>query len=210
MLAFGSTWEDTCVESVRSGTTCQCCFAAGSRLGQPRTEHRVWREFGLPTHEQVIRVLGAPVGHSDFVRAHFQRTADEHRTLLEMIPLLSDVQSAWMMLLHCATARANYHLWVIRPELALQIATSHDQYFRRHLQFRCTGHRQGRCYMSPGFGWIGIVECSEGISLCVLDELGRLHAQTPPGCCSTGGSQHARWADHVISVVIGSCCTHHN
>ena len=104
-----------------------------SRIGQPRTEHRVWRELGLPTHEQVIRFLGALVGHSDFVRAHFQRTPDEHQTLLEMIPLLSDVQSAWMMLLHCATARANYHLRVIRPEFALQTATSHDQHLREHL-----------------------------------------------------------------------------
>ena len=168
----------------------------------------MWREFGLPTHEQVVRVLGAPVGHSDFVRAHCQRTAHEHQTLLEMIPLLSDVQSAWMMLLHCATARANYHLQVIRLEFALQIATSHDQHLRGHLQFRCTGHRQGRCCMSLGFDWIGIVECSEDISLYVLDELGRLQAQTPPGCCSTSGSQHARWADHAISVVIGSCCAH--
>ena len=31
---------------------------------------RVWRGSGLPTHEQGIRVLGAPVGHLDFVRDH--------------------------------------------------------------------------------------------------------------------------------------------
>ena len=89
---------------------------------------RVWRGSGLPTHEQGIRVLGAPVGHPDFVRSHLQKTAGEHQTLLEMIPLLPDVQSAWMMLLHCASARANYHLRVIRPELALQFATTHDQH----------------------------------------------------------------------------------
>ena len=89
---------------------------------------RVWRGSGLPTHEQGIRVLGAPVGHPDFVRSHLQKTAGEHQTLLEMIPLLPDVQSAWMLLLHCVSARANYHLRVIRPELALQFATTHDQH----------------------------------------------------------------------------------
>ena len=81
---------------------------------------RVWRGSGLPSHEQGICVLGAP-GDPDFVRSHLQKTAGEHQTLLEMIPLLPDVQSAWMMLLHCASARANYHLRVIRPELALQL-----------------------------------------------------------------------------------------
>ena len=68
------------------------------------------------------------LGHPDFVSSHLQKTACEHQTLLEMIPLLPDVQSAWMMLLHCASARANYHLRVIRPELALQFATTYDQH----------------------------------------------------------------------------------
>ena len=40
--------------------------------------------------------------------------------------LAGDVQSAWMMLLHCALARANCHLRV--PELTLQFATPHDQH----------------------------------------------------------------------------------
>ena len=51
---------------------------------------------------------------------------DEHNVLLERIPSLPDVQSAWALLLHCANARANYVLRVIRPELARHFAQAHD------------------------------------------------------------------------------------
>ena len=65
--------------------------AALQRAAEVVNPHaRVWRGSGLPTNEHGFRVLGAPVGHPDFVRAHLQR-ANEHQTLLEMIPLLPDV-----------------------------------------------------------------------------------------------------------------------
>ena len=51
---------------------------------------------------------------------------DEHNVLLERIPSLPDVQSVWALLLHCANARANYALRVIRPELARHFAQAHD------------------------------------------------------------------------------------
>ena len=47
----------------------------------------------------------------------FMRTHQAHRTLLQRIPRVPDVQSAWVLLLHCASARANYSLRVVRPEL---------------------------------------------------------------------------------------------
>ena len=68
-------------------------------------------------HEGIV-ILGTPLGHKDFVRAQ-QHIVDEHNVLLERIPSIPDVQSAWALLLHCANARANCVLRVIRPDLAI-------------------------------------------------------------------------------------------
>ena len=74
---------------------------------------RVWRGSDLPTRDQGIRVLGTPVGHEDFVIAQLDALLDQHQVLLSRIPLITDVQSAWALLLHCAGGRANYILRVI-------------------------------------------------------------------------------------------------
>ena len=63
----------------------------------------VWRGPELPTHQQGVKILGTPHGHPDLVRAHMDRTAREHQTLLDRIPL-QDVQAVWLLLLHCASA----------------------------------------------------------------------------------------------------------
>ena len=39
---------------------------------------------------------------------------------------MRDVQSAWLLLLHCAAARANFYLCVVRPDLVVQFARIHD------------------------------------------------------------------------------------
>ena len=67
----------------------------------------VWRGSGLDSREQGIKILGIPVGHHDFITAFMERKSAEHTTLLEQIPV-PDVQSAWLLLLHCAQARANF------------------------------------------------------------------------------------------------------
>ena len=48
------------------------------------------------------------------------------RWISRAIPIVPDVQLAWLLLLHCASTRANFNLRVIRPELALQFARGHD------------------------------------------------------------------------------------
>ena len=76
-------------------------------------EARVWRGSGktdLPPAQEGITVLGTPLGHPSFVQGHLERKAAEQRTLLERIPLVRDLQSAWVLLLYCATTRANYLL----------------------------------------------------------------------------------------------------
>ena len=71
----------------------------------------VWRgDLSLPVEEQGIRVLGTPLGHREFVEAEVLRTSEEHTTLLDRIEAVPDLQCAWLILLFCAAARANYLL----------------------------------------------------------------------------------------------------
>ena len=68
----------------------------------------VWRGSDVPSVQQGIKILEAPLGHPDFVSAHLERTIAEHAVLLERIPLVPDIQSAWLLLVHCAQARATF------------------------------------------------------------------------------------------------------
>ena len=78
----------------------------------------------LPTQQGII-VLGTPLGDAAFIQAHLEMKATEQRTLLDRIPL-SDLQSAWLILLHCASARANYLLRVVEPQAVAEYARTHD------------------------------------------------------------------------------------
>ena len=69
-----------------------------------------------------------PVGHDDYVRRLLEKVQAKQQVLLDVIPKVPDVQSAWLLLLRCASARANYQLRVIiRPGLVESFAESHDQ-----------------------------------------------------------------------------------
>ena len=87
----------------------------------------VWKGSTLPTHKQGIKVLGTPLGHPDFVRDQLRQVTDEHQMLLRRIPAVRDVQCSWLLLLHCASARACYHLRAVRPSAAAEFADRHDQ-----------------------------------------------------------------------------------
>ena len=47
--------------------------------------------------------LGTQISWSAFL----ERKSRDHHVLLSRIPRVEDVQSAWALLLHCASARAN-------------------------------------------------------------------------------------------------------
>ena len=87
----------------------------------------VWRgDHRLPVVKQGVVVLGSPVGHDEFIKAKLMSKVTAHQTLLERIPLVRDVQSAWLVLLFCPATRANYWLRTVRPDLTLQFAMAHD------------------------------------------------------------------------------------
>ena len=82
-----------------------------------------------------IRVTGSatrrhhvalPLGRAEFVHAQLNQNLADHETLLSRIPLLADVQSAWALLLHCAGARAQYMLRMVKPELVHDFAVCHN------------------------------------------------------------------------------------
>ena len=90
-------------------------------------EARVWRGSDLPFEKQGIKILGTPLGHPQFVEAHLKRKIEEHEVLLERIPTVPDLQSASSLLLHCASARANYLLRVVSPAATRGFAHRHNE-----------------------------------------------------------------------------------
>ena len=78
-----------------SGTRPVGCDLLERIAQQSDPEARVWRGSELPMHQQGVTILGTPLGHPDFVSAQLQRKIQNHRILLERIPAVTDVQSAW-------------------------------------------------------------------------------------------------------------------
>ena len=64
--------------------------------------HGDWDDRGT---ERGIKVLGTPLGHRADFEAQLQRTADDHQQLLDRIPLVRDLQSAWLLFVLRVNAR---------------------------------------------------------------------------------------------------------
>ena len=85
-----------------------------------------WQQRGsgdtdLPEVQQGMKVLGTPLGHPSFVEAQLT----EQRTFLERIPEVEDLQSAWSLLVHSASMRANCLLRVVEQSV-VNYAGAHD------------------------------------------------------------------------------------
>ena len=65
-----------------------------------KPEVLVWRET---SHR--LKILGVPVGHPEHVVRELAQKAKEHSLLYERIPLVEDVQAAWLLLTFCAATR---------------------------------------------------------------------------------------------------------
>ena len=86
--------------------------------------------YGSPSEylwEDATGTVHTILGHPDFVRQHLRDVSEGHERFLTRIPLVRDVQSAWLLLLHCAQARANFLLRAVRPEAVEEFATRHDR-----------------------------------------------------------------------------------
>ena len=120
----------------RAGERPQICDVLEriARFQNPRAV--VWRGSGIPSDQQGMKVLGTPLGHVDFVTQRLQSVTEEQRCLLERIPLMQDFQSAWLLLLHCASARANYQIRAVCPAAVELHARTHDENI-----WQCLGRR---------------------------------------------------------------------
>ena len=62
----------------------------------------VWKgDPDLPLSQQGIKILGVPVGRTEFVEHELDSRATCHAELLEKIPFVEDLQCAWLILLYC-------------------------------------------------------------------------------------------------------------
>lgn len=71
-----------------------------------------------PAEQNGLVVLGIPVGTPEFVRSWCTDRITEERKLVDQLPALPDLQCAWSLLLHSASARANHVLRQLPPPLA--------------------------------------------------------------------------------------------
>ena len=79
-----------------------------------------------PPEQRGTSVLGTPLGTAEYVRAKGDKRLTEERLFWEMLPKLTDLQSAWLLLLNCAAPRSNYTSRTVTPSLAGHYAKGHD------------------------------------------------------------------------------------
>ena len=92
---------------------CHLLTAAARRVDPTAV---VWRgDPTLPADQRGMKVLGTPLGHSEYVDAQLRHITAEHQILLDRIPHVTDLQCAWLLLLFCAASRPNYVLRVLHP-----------------------------------------------------------------------------------------------
>ena len=87
----------------------------------------------MAPQQQGIVVLGSPVGHEAFITAQLSIKRQEHQVLLDRIPHVTDVQTAWLLLLFCGATRANYWIWTVSPRFSGGFAQEHDEAVMRCL-----------------------------------------------------------------------------
>ena len=148
---------------------------------RPDACNELWRGSDVPTNQQGVKILGTPLGHADYVQVELESVAMDHQVLLHKIPGVPDVQSAWLLLVHCAQARANFMLRMIPPEAVREFAQRHD----REL-FQCLGQildqdlshcgrrGAGDSRTPSGPGRIKLAQCGTSACPSILGELGRL------------------------------------
>ena len=85
----------------------------------------VWRGDKPPNQRGMV-VLGSPVGHPDFIAAWTAQRMAQEQELLEHLPLLPDLQCAWLLLALCVSPRANHALRTVPPPDISLYAQAHD------------------------------------------------------------------------------------
>ena len=80
-----------------------------------------------PSGSVSLLVLGVPFGAPAYVDYHLSHLADRHGSFLQAPPGLGDTQSAWLLLLYCASPRAQYAIRMLPPSSTARFAAAHDR-----------------------------------------------------------------------------------
>ena len=202
------SWKNNCALKPQSGSTvarqrCGIVQESGPKFGMFLSALHGSRTLelwcggggsGVPSDQQGMKVLGTPSGHVDFVTQHLQSVTDEQRCLLERIPLMKDLQSVWLLLLHCASARANYQIRAVCPAAVELYAQTHDeniwQCLGRILHIdpaQCSNEVRESATLALSLGGFGPQKRRPNASACFLGKLGRLSSNNYFGeTCSSG------------------------
>ena len=71
-------------------------------------------------------MLGAPLGNPEYIQKFCDDVVIEKSKLLNIIPKLTSLQAAWLLLYFCAVPRVNHLLRNVPPRLAQVFARGHD------------------------------------------------------------------------------------
>ena len=154
---------------------------AAARAENP--DARVWRgDLQMEPSQRGIVILGTPVGTPEFVLQQLEQKVVEHETFLQRIPELMDLQCAWLLLLFCGVARANFFLRTVSPALSHSFATRHDEQIWRCFSTLVGLGTDAVCHSAkitaslPLGNWrFGAPQCNETQIRRALGELGRHH-----------------------------------
>ena len=87
----------------------------------------VWKgDAQLPLSQQGIKIWGIPVGRRKYIEHFLDVRVTGQAEFLQKIPLVKDLQCAWLLLLYCGVSRANFYVRSVAPEFSLQFAQRHD------------------------------------------------------------------------------------
>ena len=76
----------------------------------------VWKsDPRLPPNERGSPVLGCTNLSPEYVAARLNAKSEEQRSLFQRIPLVADLQAAWVLLFNCGATRANLWLRNVQP-----------------------------------------------------------------------------------------------
>ena len=118
--------EDRCGIASNLGKTRVIAATAGpAPPGIAELGDDVWRG-DKPDAQRGVVVLGSPVGHLAFVQGWAEERLRTEQLLLDQLPKLPDLQCAWLLLLLCASPRANHAIRTMPPSACAVYARGDD------------------------------------------------------------------------------------
>ena len=142
----------------------------------PPDARRGFKVFGSSHFSQTSHCFRVCWGFDDdFVAAHLESVLAEHQILLTRIALVKDVQSAWLLLFHCASARACFQIRQ-RNIVAMFVEHSADRSWGDE-SAKNRGSAKGRC----------CVGSCKACKIAALPWIGGETREGAVGCAGCGG-----------------------